>query len=94
MRGEPLGGVTALVTGATGVGTRAVGQGMRELGIEGITDHEEIGRGGFGVVYRATETDLRRSVAVKILPSDLDQRGRDDQLLELRWLWRYTHNGG
>ncbi|MEM7286739.1 MAG: serine/threonine-protein kinase [Actinomycetota bacterium] len=37
----------------------------------------EIGRGGFGVVYRATETDLRRNVAVKMLRSGLDERGRD-----------------
>ena len=50
---------------------------MDSLGVPGITEPVEIGRGGFGVVYRATETDLRRSVAVKMLRSGLDERGRD-----------------
>jgi outer membrane protein assembly factor BamB len=38
-----------------------------DLGIPGLVDAVEIGRGGFGVVYRAHETQFDRDVAVKVL---------------------------
>jgi len=43
--------------------------------IPGLTVHEEIGEGGFGIVYRATQTDVvNRRVALKILKPGVDTR--------------------
>ncbi|MFE2998629.1 protein kinase [Nocardia sp. NPDC059246] len=42
-----------------------------ELAAAGFFDAEEIGRGGFGVVYRCLEASLDRMVAIKLLTSEL-----------------------
>ena len=39
------------------------------LGVYEVTAH--IGEGGMGEVYRATDTRLKRQVAIKVLPSSL-----------------------
>jgi serine/threonine-protein kinase PknK len=51
--------------------------GAPELGIPGVEGAAEIGRGGFGVVYRARQDQFDRHVAVKIVPAGaLDETGR------------------
>ncbi len=41
-----------------------------------VSELVEIGRGGFGVVYRARQEQFRRDVAVKIISARLDARAR------------------
>ncbi|AII10852.1 serine/threonine-protein kinase [Rhodococcus opacus] len=55
-----------------------------ELQFEGLGEVDEIGRGGFGVVYRCREPSLQRTVAVKVLSSALDQEGYARFLREQR----------
>lgn len=56
--------------------TESEGESDAERRLGDFDLHEEIGRGGMGVVYRATQRSLNRTVAVKILPlaSVLDPR--------------------
>ncbi|MFF3574974.1 protein kinase [Nocardia jiangxiensis] len=44
-----------------------------ELGAAGFEDPHEIGRGGFGLVYRCVQPSLDRIVAVKVLTADLEE---------------------
>jgi serine/threonine-protein kinase PknK len=41
-----------------------------ELRDAGFDDVDEVGRGGFGVVYRSTQPSLDRTVAIKVLTSN------------------------
>ncbi|OUS97814.1 protein kinase [Rhodococcus sp. NCIMB 12038] len=61
-----------------------------ELSAAGFDDAEEIGRGGFGVVYRCTQADLDRTVAVKVLTVDLDEENKARFFREQRAMGRLT----
>ncbi|KXF53930.1 protein kinase [Rhodococcus sp. SC4] len=61
-----------------------------ELAAVGFEDPQEIGRGGFGVVYRCTQTSLDRIVAVKVLTADLVEQNRARFFREQRAAGRLT----
>ena len=62
---------------------------VSELSVAGFDDADEIGRGGFGIVYRCTQVALDRKVAVKVLTADLDEN-RERFLREQRAMGRLT----
>ncbi|MFE2995748.1 protein kinase [Nocardia sp. NPDC059246] len=61
-----------------------------ELAAAGFDDAEEIGRGGFGVVYRCVEPSLERAVAVKLLSAEESRQERQRFLREQRALGRFS----
>ncbi|AII08283.1 protein kinase domain-containing protein [Rhodococcus opacus] len=61
-----------------------------ELSTAGFEDADEIGRGGFGVVYRCWQAALDRTVAVKVLISDLEPENLDRFFREQRAMGRLT----
>ena len=62
---------------------------VTELSAAGFSYAEEVGRGGFGIVYRCTQTALDRAVAVKVLTAELDEN-RERFMREQRAMGRLT----
>jgi non-specific serine/threonine protein kinase len=62
---------------------------VAELSAAGFADADEVGRGGFGIVFRCRQTALDRLVAVKVLTAQL-QEDRDRFLREQRAMGRLT----
>ncbi|MGW5144758.1 protein kinase domain-containing protein [Rhodococcus koreensis] len=63
---------------------------VAELEAAGLDEAQEIGRGGFGVVYRCAQTDLDRTVAVKVLTADMDVENRTRFFREQKAMGRVT----
>src|ERR1700722_9822196 len=60
---------------------------LRQAGFDSV---EEIGRGGFGIVYRCAQPILDRAVAVKVSITDLDPDNLDRFLREQRAMGRLS----
>ncbi|BBY24263.1 hypothetical protein MSTO_44680 [Mycobacterium stomatepiae] len=55
---------------------------IAELSDAGFEDARQVARGGAGVIYCAYETALGRNVAIKVLPSHIDDESRERFLRE------------
>ncbi|WP_040829875.1 protein kinase domain-containing protein [Nocardia jiangxiensis] len=62
---------------------------VTELNAVGFEDAQEIGRGGFGQVYRCTQLSVDRTVAVKVLARESDEN-RERFFREQRAMGRLT----
>ncbi|HUL98947.1 MAG TPA: protein kinase, partial [Mycobacterium sp.] len=62
---------------------------VSQLRAAGFDDASEIGHGGFGIVYRCTQVGLDRTVAIKVLTTDVDE-DRERFLREQRAMGRLT----
>src|SRR5258705_10372034 len=63
-----------------------------ELRDAGFDDVAEIGHGGFGVVYRCVQPILDRTIAVKVLTSDLNPENLHPLMREQRGTGRLSRH--
>src|SRR6185503_17106008 len=63
-----------------------------ELRSAGFADVEEVGHGGFGVVYRCVQPALDRTVAIKVLTTVLDEDNLERFLREQRAMGRLSEH--
>ena len=61
-----------------------------ELAAAGFDDAQEVGRGGFGIVYRCLQPSLDRTVAVKVLTADLEPDNLERFIREQRAMGRLS----
>ncbi|MFI6953998.1 protein kinase [Nocardia sp. NPDC050408] len=61
-----------------------------DLSASGFEDAEEVGRGGFGEVYRCKQVALDRTVAVKVLTAELDEDNQARFFREQKAMGRLT----
>ncbi|WP_069165728.1 serine/threonine-protein kinase [Nocardia altamirensis] len=61
-----------------------------ELEAMGLSEAKEIGRGGFGVVYRCIQRAIQRVVAVKVLSSEIELESRERFLREEQAMGRLS----
>lgn len=62
---------------------------VSELEAEGFDDAHEVGRGGFGAVYRCVQTSLDRTVAIKVLEG-VERTDRERFVREQRAMGRLS----
>ena len=61
-----------------------------ELAADGFEDAIEIGRGGFGIVYRCLQPSLDRMVAIKVFTADVEQDERERFIREQQAMGRLS----